>query len=237
MLRRCSPSAAATPTGGQEGPARLPALARRASRRAVLAQPVRAGAARLAHRVQRDRAGPPRSGLRRPGRRQRPGLPAPRDERRRTPRRPPGRAVRPGLRPRRDGRPTTARRCRSPRATWSSCPRCARAGSTRWRSGSRCCATTTATTGSGPTTRSGTPSTRSRTGARALAAGAGADRRRRRRAVLAALADDLDAPRRRAAVQDWVDATLADAGDDHRPRRPARCMRDLLDAALGLALA
>ena len=41
---------------GQEGPARLPALAGRAAGRAGLGQPVRAGTARLAHRVHGDRA-------------------------------------------------------------------------------------------------------------------------------------------------------------------------------------
>ena len=69
---------------------------------------------------------------------------------------------------------TTARRCRSRAATWSSSRRCATATSTRWRSGWRCCATTTAPTGSGPTPSSGTPSTTLDRWRRALSLGAGA---------------------------------------------------------------
>ena len=107
--------------------------ARRASRR--WDEPVRARPSRLAHRVHRDRAGAPRRRVRRPGRRQRPGLPAPRDVRR-----PRAGRRRPARRSRRPTRtpawsPTTARRCRSRGATWSSSPRCATATSTRWRSG------------------------------------------------------------------------------------------------------
>jgi len=51
--------------------------------------------------------------------------------------------------------------------------------------------------------------------------------------VLAALADDLDAPRAVAAVDTWVEATLA--GDSSDADAPAD-VRRLLDAALGLAL-
>ena len=87
---------------------------------------------RLARRVLGDRPPPPRRRDRRAGRRQRPRLPAPRDERLRGPGRRPGA---PGSR-----RPTctpgwsasTARRCRSPRATWCWSPSCARTASTRW---------------------------------------------------------------------------------------------------------
>ncbi|HQR26395.1 MAG TPA: cysteine--1-D-myo-inosityl 2-amino-2-deoxy-alpha-D-glucopyranoside ligase [Nocardioides sp.] len=55
--------------------------------------------------------------------------------------------------------------------------------------------------------------------------------------VLAALADDLDAPRAVAAVQEWADATLT-APDSAPEADPAAepPMRDVLDAALGLAL-
>ena len=72
---------------------------------------------------------------------------------------------------------------------------------------------------------------------RALALGAGAPAEPVATAVLAALADDLDAPTALAAVQLWVDATLgtdglADTGDDEA----AATVHQLLDAALGLAL-
>lgn len=73
---------------------------------------------------------------------------------------------------------------------------------------------------------------------RALSLGAGAPALPVVTEVLAALADDLDAPRAVAAVQAWVDATLgstghlADASDDNA----ALQMHALLDAALGLAL-
>ncbi len=55
--------------------------------------------------------------------------------------------------------------------------------------------------------------------------------------VLAALADDLDAPRAVAAVQAWVAATLgtdglADTSDPHA----AIAIVALVDAALGIAL-
>ena len=92
---------------GQEAPARLPALAGRAARRAVVGdrRPGAArGPARLARRVRRDRAGAPRRRVRRAGRRQRPGLPAPRDERLGGAGAHRQLAVRPALRARRHGR-------------------------------------------------------------------------------------------------------------------------------------
>ena len=110
----------------QEGPARLPRLARRATRRAGVGQPVRARPARAgtssARRSRCDYLG---ETLRRPGRRLRPRLPAPRDVRLR------GAGARPASRSRRPTctpgwSATTARRCRSRAATWSSSPRCAR---------------------------------------------------------------------------------------------------------------
>ena len=73
---------------------------------------------------------------------------------------------------------------------------------------------------------------------RAVALGAGAPADPVCAEVLAALADDLDAPRAVAIVQDWVDATvgttgLADNADpDAGPRVAA-----LVDAALGVSLA
>ena len=55
--------------------------------------------------------------------------------------------------------------------------------------------------------------------------------------VLAALADDLDAPTALASVQEWVDATLGTTGlaDTSDPDAAASVHR-LLDAALGLSL-
>ena len=88
----------------QEGPARLRRVARPPRGRAVVGQPVGPRTARLAHRVHRDRPGAPRRRVRRPGRRQRPGLPAPRDVRRARPGRRTRDAVREGLQPRRHGR-------------------------------------------------------------------------------------------------------------------------------------
>ncbi len=64
---------------GQEGPARLRRLAGRTPRRARVGEPVRSRSTRLAHRVHRDGTGVPGDVLRRPGRGQRSGLPAPRD--------------------------------------------------------------------------------------------------------------------------------------------------------------
>ena len=191
----------------------------------------------LARRVLRDRARPPRVHVRRAGRRQRPGLPAPRDVAPVT-RRSPTRAS--GSRaptPTPGWSPTTARRCRSPRATWSSSPRCASATSTRWRSGWCCCATTTAATGSGPTTSSGTPSTPSPPGAAPSRSAPVRPALPYVERVLTALADDLDAPTAVAAVQDWVEATLGTTGlaDTSDPDAAATIHR-LLDAALGLSL-
>ena len=56
-------------------------------------------------------------------------------------------------------------------------------------------------------------------------------------AVLAALADDLDAPAACAAVDAWVDATLGDHGlADTSDPDGAATVRRLLDTALGLHL-
>ena len=136
---------------GQEGPARLRRVARRATGRAVLGEPVRPGPARLAHRVRRDRrwttsALPSTSRAAAATWSSRTTRCAPATPRWPSPAR---RSPRPTCTPAWSA--TTARRCRSPRATWSSSRRSATATSTRWRSGSRCCATTTAATGSGPT--------------------------------------------------------------------------------------
>jgi L-cysteine:1D-myo-inositol 2-amino-2-deoxy-alpha-D-glucopyranoside ligase len=51
--------------------------------------------------------------------------------------------------------------------------------------------------------------------------------------VLAALADDLDAPRARALLEAWADATLA---GDAAETGAGPVVRDVLDAALGVAL-
>ena len=73
---------------------------------------------------------------------------------------------------------------------------------------------------------------------RALSLGAGAPAAPVVTEVLAALADDLDAPRAVAAVQAWVDATLGSAGHlaDTSDEDAAMTVHALLDAALGLAL-
>ena len=72
---------------------------------------------------------------------------------------------------------------------------------------------------------------------RALALGAGADSAEVVERVLAALADDLDAPTAVAVVQEWVDATLGTTGlADTSDRDAAAAVRRLLDASLGLAL-
>ena len=90
--------------------------------------------------------------------------------------------------------------------------RCATATSTRWRSGWPCCATTTAATGSGPTPSCWDAVDTLADWRRALALGAGAPAAPVVDEVLAALADDLDAPRAVAAVEAWVDATLGTDG-------------------------
>ena len=72
---------------------------------------------------------------------------------------------------------------------------------------------------------------------RALALGAGAASDPVAMRVLAALADDLDAPTAVAVVQEWVDATLGTTGlADTSDHHAAEAVRRLLDAALGLAL-
>ena len=72
---------------------------------------------------------------------------------------------------------------------------------------------------------------------RALALGSGAPSGPVIEAVLAALADDLDAPRAVAEIQRWVDSTLGTDGlADTSEESAAGCMHRLLDAALGLAL-
>ena len=72
---------------------------------------------------------------------------------------------------------------------------------------------------------------------RALSLGAGAPAAPVVTEVLAALADDLDAPRATAAVDAWVDATLGTEGlADTRDADAASEMLRLLDAALGLAI-
>ncbi|GAB2454570.1 cysteine--1-D-myo-inosityl 2-amino-2-deoxy-alpha-D-glucopyranoside ligase [Nocardioides hungaricus] len=72
---------------------------------------------------------------------------------------------------------------------------------------------------------------------RALSLGAGAPAAPVVREVLAALADDLDAPRAIAAVDAWVAATLGTDGlaDTSDPDAAGEMLR-LLDAALGLAV-
>jgi L-cysteine:1D-myo-inositol 2-amino-2-deoxy-alpha-D-glucopyranoside ligase len=72
---------------------------------------------------------------------------------------------------------------------------------------------------------------------KAVALGAGAPARPVVEEILAALADDLDAPRATAAVDRWVAATLGTDGlADTSDPDAAITMLAALDAALGLAL-
>ncbi len=72
---------------------------------------------------------------------------------------------------------------------------------------------------------------------RALALGAGAASAPVVERVLAALAEDLDAPSAVNIVQEWVDATLGTTGlADTSDHDAAAVVRRLLDSALGLAL-
>ena len=73
---------------------------------------------------------------------------------------------------------------------------------------------------------------------KALSLGAGAPARPVVEAVLAALADDLDAPTALEAVQVWADATLGVTGHLAETSDPAAAesIRSMLDAALGLSL-
>jgi L-cysteine:1D-myo-inositol 2-amino-2-deoxy-alpha-D-glucopyranoside ligase len=75
----------------------------------------------------------------------------------------------------------------------------------------------------------------------AVALGAGAEAAPVVEEVLAALADDLDAPRAVAAVERWVSATLgaddeADGQADDRDAGAGDAVRRVVDAALGIAL-
>jgi len=72
---------------------------------------------------------------------------------------------------------------------------------------------------------------------KALSLGAGAPALPVAEEILAALADDLDAPRATAAVDGWVAATLGTDGlADNSDPDAAVTMIAVLDAALGLAL-
>ncbi|MDF9717419.1 cysteine--1-D-myo-inosityl 2-amino-2-deoxy-alpha-D-glucopyranoside ligase [Nocardioides sp. ChNu-99] len=72
---------------------------------------------------------------------------------------------------------------------------------------------------------------------KAVALGAGAPAGPVVERVLAALADDLDAPTALAVVQDWVDATLGTTGlADTSDPDAARVVRQVVDAALGVVL-
>ncbi|NYG55850.1 cysteine--1-D-myo-inosityl 2-amino-2-deoxy-alpha-D-glucopyranoside ligase [Nocardioides perillae] len=72
---------------------------------------------------------------------------------------------------------------------------------------------------------------------KALALGAGAPSGPVVEQVLAALADDLDAPTALAVVQAWVDATVGTDGlADTSDREAGAVMHALLDASLGLSL-
>ncbi len=221
----------------QEGPARLRAVARRARR---ASRPGRARSARAGPgwhiECTRDRAGAPRQRLRRPGRRQRPGLPAPRDVRRRGPGRRPGTPfaqayVHAGMvgydgekMSKSQGNLVFVSALRNSDVD----PMAIRLALLRHHYRSDWEWTDERALGR-------------RRHARRLAQGARAGCRRpggarSSRPSLAALADDLDAPPRVAAVDAWVDshARHRGPGRQHRRRTP-RCRCALLDAALGLS--
>ena len=137
---------------GQEAPAGRPAVAGRPRGRAQLGRRLaRPWPARLAHRVHRHRPGPPRHGVRRPGRRLRPRLPAPRDGRLHAQALTGECPFARGLRPRRHGRARRGEDEQVPGQPRASSPSCGRTGWTRRDPARRCSPTTTATTGSGPT--------------------------------------------------------------------------------------
>jgi L-cysteine:1D-myo-inositol 2-amino-2-deoxy-alpha-D-glucopyranoside ligase len=127
----------------------------------------------------------------------------------------------------------TARRCRSPRATWSSSPRCAATASTRPPSGSPCSPTTTAPTGSGPTACWRTPSPGSGRWRAAVSRPDGPSADALVEEMREALANDLDAPAALAAVDRWA-ASSRDRGgtDEGAPGVVSRAV----DALLGVAL-
>ena len=232
----CSPSAAATRTGPARSTrwtacsGRRPGRASRpGTRRPELPAAGPAGTS-SAPRSRCDHLG---DGVRRAGRRQRPGVPAPRDERLGGPGAHRPVAVRPALRARRDGRP--GRRedvevARQPGVRLDAAPRRA---ATRWRSGWRCSPTTTAATGPGPT-----PSSRRRRPGWPAGGRPSPGRPARRRDAV--LDERPAAPGRRpgrpgalAVVDRW-----ADAGADprrRRRRRPALVARTV-DALLGVRL-
>ena len=138
-----------------------------------------------------------------------------------------GQRVRAGVRARRDGRLRRREDVEVPGQPGVRLRSCATATSTRWRSGWRCCATTTAATGSGTTPSSGPPSTPWPQWRRAFALHAGAPAAPVVDEVLAALADDLDAPRACAAVDAWVRRHPRRQRHGRRQRsRCGRCGRD-----------
>ena len=217
---RSSPSAGETPTGP----------ARRTRWTACSGRPSAPASRRGTHRFGRGRPGwhiecsaiaraPPRHGDRRPGRRQRPGLPAPRDERLRGAGGRPGAPVRPRLRARRHGRPRRREDVEVQGQPGAGLHGSARAASTRWRSGCCCSATTTAATGmwddADLAAAAAPPATLARR--RRPPAGA-ADRGRSSTRVLAALADDLDAPARPASCRPLGQPPSRRAGARRRRR-------------------
>ena len=190
----------------------------------------------MARRVCGDRSHLPRVGLRRPGRRHRPDLPAPRDVRRACAGGSPGERFRPGLRPSGHGRASRATRCRSRSATSCSSRGCAPTAWTRRRSGWCSATSTTATTGSG---RAGLLDDATKR----LAVWRDAVRRTDHdlettvdaaRAVRAALADDLDAPRALEIVDAWAEGP--GSSSDAAGAEAGRLMADTVQASLGIQL-
>ena len=234
--RPCSASAAATPSGPASATRSTRCCGGAAGRRAVLGHAARPGPAGLAHRVQRHRAQPPGHGLRRPGRRLGPDLPAPRALGR--PRRGADRhrPVRRALRARRDdraGRREDEQVARQPRAGLQAAGRRRRPDG---RSGWPCSTATTAPTASGRA--AGCPPPR-----RGCGAGARPSRWPPRPSADTAARRGPRAAGRRPrhqrgasrAVDRWVDAALGDTagtptGDPDAPGLVHRTARRVCSA-------
>ena len=218
--------------GGQEGPAGLAGLAPAPGRASRPGTPAGRRPAGLAHRVHGDRPGPAGHQLRRAGRGQRPGLPAPRDVRLRARARPP--ASRSRRRTCTAGWSRwTGRRCRSPAATWSSSRPCGGAGvdpmairlallSQHYR---------TDWDWTDGVLEAAVERLDLWREAVRLDAALNADQVLDQ--VRTALADDLDAPAALAAIDAWAGASVAvDSDDTDAPALVAR----LCDALLGVSL-
>ena len=234
---RSSPSAAATPTGRASatrstrccGGPPAPGEPSWDRRRSARAGPAGTSSAR---RSRCDHLG---DALRRAGRRQRPGLPAPRDARAAHAEALTGdRPVRPALRARRHGRPRRREDVASPGQPGLRLPAARATASTRWRSGWRCSPTTTAPTG----TWTDGPARRGRGAAGPLAARPSRRRRPVRRprcwpGSASGWPTTSTPPARSRRSTAGPTSALARGGDD--ADGAAGWSRDTVDALLGVA--